>query len=202
MQKMAAMYRRTHISQNSKPPSPSTVYIMWTAQLMFDEWTKSMQAIRPHKKKNWWSSPPVPEKRARPDFFLNFYFQKKFSLAFFHILIQSEKYIFDNTFWFVVHLNQSNEGDRLVLLQGLDLPFPPCSGRPRGGLHGCSACVHRLYFGGSSKKLKKQHPLPWFVKSKGRSPIFLLCGQTMIRNAVKCVKNAKSDYFFSEVLLC
>jgi hypothetical protein len=54
----------------------------------------------------WWSSPPVPENRARPNPIFNFFnFQKSFFLAFFHILMQSEKYILENTFLFVVHLN-------------------------------------------------------------------------------------------------
>jgi hypothetical protein len=69
----------------------------------------------------------VPEKRARPDFFLIFYLKKTFFFSFFfHILMQSEKYIFENTFW-SVYLN--HERDRLVLLQGLDLPFPPSLGQ-------------------------------------------------------------------------
>jgi hypothetical protein len=39
-----------------------------------------------------------------------FFIYLSFFLAFFHILMQSEKYIFEKTFGFVVHLNQSRFG--------------------------------------------------------------------------------------------
>jgi hypothetical protein len=55
--------------------------------------------------------------------------------------------------------------NRLALLQGLDLPFPPCSGRPMGGLYTClhGSSAYTGFILGSSKKTKKNKetsPLP------------------------------------------
>jgi hypothetical protein len=98
--------------------------------------------------------------------------------------MQSEKYIFENTFW-SVYLNQSSldhedhEGDRLVLLEGLDLPFPPCSCRPRGGLYTClhGSSAYTGFILGSSKKNFKKIPLSLDLwNQKDDHQFFFLCG--------------------------
>jgi hypothetical protein len=60
-----------------------------------------------HIKKNWWSSLPVPEKRARPDFI--FIFKKNFFFAFLTHFNAIWKIYFWEYFW-SVYLNQSRLG--------------------------------------------------------------------------------------------
>jgi hypothetical protein len=68
--------------------------------------------------------------------------------------------------------------NRLVLLHGLDLPFPPCSGRPRGGLQTClhgSSAYTGFILGSSNKFLKTSPPLICEIKRTITNFCFL-CG--------------------------